>query len=153
MNFQLRSLFRDPFCHFISWDPLLSFGEKKIFFIIGGNASKAGIIDALSDLRPKYLLVDEIEHLKSEYQTMLLSLMETGILTQTMHKKVRQIYLKTWVTWLKYRMRWKRRVRMNNIIAITLSTISMRHCYYRLILRLQHDTYYWKPVADLIPLW
>jgi len=28
---------------------------------------------------------------------MLLSLMETGILTQTMHSKVRQIQLKTWV--------------------------------------------------------
>ena len=28
---------------------------------------------------------------------MLLSLMETGILTQTMHKKIRQTHLKTWV--------------------------------------------------------
>jgi MoxR-like ATPase len=73
------------------------FGKKKVFFTIGGNASKAGIIDALFDLRPKYLLVDEIEHLKPEYQTMLLSLMETGLLTQTMHKKVRQTNLKTWV--------------------------------------------------------
>jgi MoxR-like ATPase len=76
---------------------LETFGQKKVFFIIGGNASKAGIIDVLVDLRPKYLLVDEIEHLKSEYQTMLLSLMETGILTQTMHKKVRQTNMKTWV--------------------------------------------------------
>jgi MoxR-like ATPase len=76
---------------------LETFGQKKVFFIIGGNASKAGIIDALFDLRPKYLLVDEIEHLKSEYQTMLLSLMETEILTQTMHRKVRQTNLKTWV--------------------------------------------------------
>jgi len=48
-------------------------------------------------MRPKYLLVDEIEHLKSEYQTILLSLMETGILTQTLHKKIRQTQLKTWV--------------------------------------------------------
>jgi len=72
-------------------------GQKKVFFIIGSNASKACIIDDLFDLRPKYLLVDEIEHLKSEYQTMLLSLMETGILTQTMHGKVRQTNMKTWV--------------------------------------------------------
>jgi Holliday junction resolvasome RuvABC ATP-dependent DNA helicase subunit len=72
-------------------------GEKKTFFTLGGNASKAGIIDVLFDIRPKYLLVDEIEHLKSEYQTMLLSLMETGILTQTMHRKIRQTQLKTWV--------------------------------------------------------
>jgi MoxR-like ATPase len=48
-------------------------------------------------MQPKYLLIDEIEHLKREYQTTLLSLMETGILTQTMHSKVRQIQLKTWV--------------------------------------------------------
>jgi Holliday junction DNA helicase RuvB len=76
---------------------LEGFGAKKSFFTVGGNASKSGMIDVLFDMRPKYLLIDEIEHLKSEYQTMLLSLMETGILTQTMHKKLRETYLKTWV--------------------------------------------------------
>jgi MoxR-like ATPase len=74
-----------------------TFGEKKAFFTVGGNASKSGMIDVLFDMRPKYLLIDEIEYLKPEYQTTLLSLMETGILTQTMHSKVRQIHLKTWV--------------------------------------------------------
>jgi MoxR-like ATPase len=72
-------------------------GEKKAFFTVGGNASKSGLTDVLFDMLPKYLLVDEIEHLRPEHQTMLLSLMETGILTQTMHKKVRQTRLKTWV--------------------------------------------------------
>jgi MoxR-like ATPase len=76
---------------------LEAFGSTKAFFTVGGNASKSGMIDVLFDMQPKYLLVDEIEHLKPEYQTMLLSLMETGILTQTMHKKVRQTKLKTWV--------------------------------------------------------
>jgi MoxR-like ATPase len=76
---------------------LEEFEWNKAFFAAGGNASKSGIIDVLFDMRPRYLLIDEIEHLKSEYQTMLLSLMETGILTQTMHKKVRQTHLKTWV--------------------------------------------------------
>ncbi len=74
---------------------LETFGEEKAFFTIGGNASKSGMIDVLFDMQPKYLLVDEIEHLKPEYQTMLLSLMETGILTQTMHSKVRHIHLRT----------------------------------------------------------
>jgi MoxR-like ATPase len=55
------------------------------------------MIDVLFEMRPKYLLVDEIEHLKPEYQTMLLSLMETGLVTQTMHKKLRQTYLRSWV--------------------------------------------------------
>jgi Holliday junction DNA helicase RuvB len=76
---------------------LETFGEKKAFFTVGGNASKSGLIDMLFDLQPKYLLVDEIEHLKPEYQTTLLSLMETGILTQTMHSKVRHTQLKTWI--------------------------------------------------------
>src|SRR5215469_147430 len=67
------------------------------FFTVGGNSSKSGLIDVLFDMQPKYLLVDEIEHLKPEYQTTLLSLMETGILTQTMHSKVRHTHLKTWV--------------------------------------------------------
>jgi holliday junction DNA helicase RuvB len=68
---------------------LQTFGEKKAFFTVGGNASKSGLIDVLFDMQPKYLLVDEIEHLKPEYQTTLLPLMENGILTQTMHSKVR----------------------------------------------------------------
>jgi Holliday junction resolvasome RuvABC ATP-dependent DNA helicase subunit len=71
------------------------FGEKEAFFALGGNASKSGMIDVLFEMRPKYLLIDEIEHLKPEYQTMLLSLMETGIVIQTIHKKLRQTYLKT----------------------------------------------------------
>ena len=74
---------------------LNTFGEKKAFFTVGGNASKSGLMDVLFDLQPKYLLVDEIEHLKPEYQTTLLSLMETRILTQTVHSKVRHIHLKT----------------------------------------------------------
>jgi len=73
------------------------FGEKNVFFTVGGNASKSGMIDVLFNMQPKYLLIDEIEHLKPEYQTTLLSLMETGILTQAMHSKIRQAHLKTWV--------------------------------------------------------
>ena len=76
---------------------LQTFGEKKAFFTVGSNASKSGLIDVLFNTQPSYLLIDEIEHLKPEYQTTLLSLMETGILAQTMHSKVRQMHLKTWV--------------------------------------------------------
>jgi Holliday junction DNA helicase RuvB len=76
---------------------LKTFGGEKAFFTVGGNASKSGLLDVLFDMRPKYLLIDEIEHLKPEYQTTLLSLMEIGILTQTIHKRIRQTQLKTWV--------------------------------------------------------
>jgi Holliday junction resolvasome RuvABC ATP-dependent DNA helicase subunit len=64
---------------------LETFGERKAFFTVGGNASKSGLIDVLFDMQPYYLLIDEIEHLKPEYQTTLLSLMETGILSQPGH--------------------------------------------------------------------
>jgi len=61
-----------------SWKCVLEiFGEKEVFFALGGTASRSGMIDVLFEMRPKYLLIDEIEHLKPEYQTMLLSLMET----------------------------------------------------------------------------
>ena len=76
---------------------LETFGEKKALFTVGGNTSKSGLVDVLFDMQPKYLLIDEIEHLKPDYQTTLLSLMETGILTQTMHSKVRHTHLKIWV--------------------------------------------------------
>jgi MoxR-like ATPase len=76
---------------------LEAYGSTKAYFTVGGNASKSGMIDVLFDMGPKYLLYDEIEHLKPEYQIMLLSLMETGIVTQAMHKKLRQTKLKTWV--------------------------------------------------------
>ena len=36
--------------------------------------------------------------LRSEYQTILLSLMKTGKLTQSMHNKLRQTHMKTWVS-------------------------------------------------------
>jgi holliday junction DNA helicase RuvB len=105
----IRSLNSEESVHFLIVGPpgqaktlflkciLRTFGEKKAFFTVGGNASKSGLIDVLFDMQPKYLLIDEIEHLKPEYQTTLLSLMETGILTQTMYSKIRQIHLKTWV--------------------------------------------------------
>lgn len=72
--------------------------RKETFFTVGGNASKSGIIDVLFDLRPKYLLIDEIEHLRSGYLTILLSLMEAGTLTQTLHNKVRQAKYWYWLT-------------------------------------------------------
>jgi hypothetical protein len=47
-----------------------AFGGEA-FFTVGGNTSKSGLIGIFFDLRPKYLLVDEIEHLKAEYQTIV----------------------------------------------------------------------------------
>jgi MoxR-like ATPase len=81
---------------------LETFGEKKGFFTVGGNASKSGLLDVLFNMQPKYLLIDEIEYLKPEYQTMLLSLMETAISTQTIHSKVRHIQGADYSNYCKY---------------------------------------------------
>ncbi|MFZ0513456.1 MAG: hypothetical protein WAM14_17755 [Candidatus Nitrosopolaris sp.] len=38
---------------------------------MGGNASRSGMIDILFDMRPKYLLIDEIEHPRPEWSIRL----------------------------------------------------------------------------------
>ena len=55
------------------------------------------MIDYLFVKRPRYLIVDEIEHMPMKDQTALLSLMETGILAETKFQKTRNTHLKTWV--------------------------------------------------------
>ena len=54
-------------------------------------------MDYLFEARPRYLLVDEIEHMPMRDQTALLSLMETGIIAETKFQKIRKTQLKTWV--------------------------------------------------------
>jgi Holliday junction DNA helicase RuvB len=55
------------------------------------------MIDYLFDKRPRYLIVDEIEHMPMKDQTALLSLMEAGIISETKFQKTRNTHLKTWV--------------------------------------------------------
>ena len=56
------------------------------------------MVDYLFENKPKYLLIDEIDKMPAKDQTFLLNLMETGILTETKHKKTRTATnAKTWV--------------------------------------------------------
>ncbi len=61
--------------------------------ILGGTASKVGIIDILFDYRPILLLLDEFEHLNPRDYTILLSLCETRIISETKHGKTRRMEL------------------------------------------------------------
>jgi Holliday junction DNA helicase RuvB len=70
---------------------------ERSFFTLGSHSTKAGMIDYLFENRPRYLLIDEIEHMPYKDQTILLSLMETGILSETKSQKTRNTQLKTWV--------------------------------------------------------
>jgi len=61
--------------------------------ILSGTASKVGIIDILFDYRPVLLLLDEFEHLNPRDYTILLSLCETRIISETKHGKTRRLEL------------------------------------------------------------
>jgi holliday junction DNA helicase RuvB len=68
------------------------------YFVDGSNTTKAGMIDYLFENKPKYLLIDEIDKMPSKDQTFLLNLMETGILTETKHRKTRTATnVKAWI--------------------------------------------------------
>ncbi len=61
--------------------------------ILGGTASKVGIVDILFDYQPVLLLLDEFEHLNPRDYTILLSLCETRVVSETKHGKRRRLEL------------------------------------------------------------
>ncbi len=70
---------------------------ERSYFTLGTHSTKSGMVDYLFEKRPRYLIIDEIEHMPIKDQTVLLSLMETGIIAETKHMKTRNSQLKTWV--------------------------------------------------------
>ncbi len=70
---------------------------ERSFFTLGSHSTKSGMVDYLFEKRPRYLIVDEIEHMPMRDQTALLSLMEAGIVAETKFQKTRNTQLKTWV--------------------------------------------------------
>ncbi|HLG37306.1 MAG TPA: ATP-binding protein, partial [Nitrososphaera sp.] len=70
---------------------------ERSHFTLGSHSTKSGMIDYLFEKRPRYLIVDEIEHMPMRDQTALLSLMETGIVSEMKFQKTRNTQLKTWI--------------------------------------------------------
>lgn len=70
---------------------------ERSYFTLGSHSTKSGMIDYLFEKRPRYLVVDEIEHMPMKDQTALLSLMETGIIAETKFQRTRNTQIKTWV--------------------------------------------------------
>jgi len=64
-------------------------------YILGSQATKAGIADLLFDTRPSILLVDEIDRIGTKDIAILLSLMQTGIIVETKWGKRRELKLGT----------------------------------------------------------
>src|SRR5215218_9356040 len=75
--------------------------KDKAYFTIGAHSTKAGMLDYLFEKRPRFLLIDEIEHMPAKDQAVLLSLMQSQIISETkcctyidrLHSR-----LPTWVT-------------------------------------------------------
>jgi holliday junction DNA helicase RuvB len=68
--------------------------KDKSHFTIGAHSTKAGMLDYLFECRPRILLIDEIEHMPPKDQAILLSLMQSQVISETKHKKTRQTQLK-----------------------------------------------------------
>ena len=69
----------------------------RSYFTLGSHSTRSGMLEYLFERRPRYLIVDEIENMGIKDQTALLSLMETGIVSETKFQKTRNTQLKTWV--------------------------------------------------------
>jgi AAA domain (dynein-related subfamily) len=68
--------------------------KDKAFFTIGAHTTKAGMLDYLFERRPRILLIDEIKHMPAKDQVVLLSLMQSQIISETKYRKIRQTQLK-----------------------------------------------------------
>lgn len=55
--------------------------NDKAYFTIGAHSTKAGMLEYLFEKRPRIVLIDEIEHMPAKDQAVLLSLMQSQILS------------------------------------------------------------------------
>jgi hypothetical protein len=65
------------------------------YFTYGSNSTKAGMVDYISEHKPKFIFIDEIDKMPNKDQTFLLNLMETGIVSETKYQKTRNAPAKT----------------------------------------------------------
>ena len=68
--------------------------KDRAYFTIGAHSTKAGMLDYLFEKRSRFLLIDEIEHMPAKDQAVLLSLMQSQIISETKYGKTRQTQLK-----------------------------------------------------------
>lgn len=102
-----RSLKSNEPIHILMWGPPSS--AKTLFlmelsrissavYTLGSSSTKAGLADLLLKHNPKLLLIDEIEKMvKMSDYAILLSVTETGVISETKYRKRRAGRLKLWV--------------------------------------------------------
>jgi Holliday junction DNA helicase RuvB len=65
---------------------------------LGSTSSKAGLRQVLMELQPRYLLIDELDKISSTMDyAVLLSVMESGIVTKDLFNGHEEVHLATWV--------------------------------------------------------
>jgi Holliday junction DNA helicase RuvB len=74
---------------------LMELARLGVPYILGSQASRAGIAELLFDTQPQILLVDEIDRIGTRDISVLLSLMATGLVSETKHGKQREITIET----------------------------------------------------------
>jgi len=74
---------------------LLELARLGAPYVLGSQSTKAGIADLLFDTEPQILLVDEIDRIGTKDIAVLLSLAQTGIVSETKHGKRREVHLNT----------------------------------------------------------
>jgi len=74
---------------------LLELSRTGAPYILGSQSTKAGVADLLFDTEPEILLVDEIDRIGTKDIAVLLSLTQTGIVSETKSGKRREIKLRT----------------------------------------------------------
>jgi Holliday junction DNA helicase RuvB len=67
-------------------------------YLLGGTSTKAGIRDLIFDHKPQYIIIDEIDKIRSAADlSVLLSIMESGRLVSAKHENFQQVVHKCWV--------------------------------------------------------
>ncbi len=51
-------------------------------YALGGSSSRAGIADFLINFQPRFLIIDELDKMKREDFSVLLSLMQSGVVAR-----------------------------------------------------------------------
>ncbi len=66
-------------------------------YVLGSGTTKVGLAEFLIERRPRFLIIDEIDKMNYKDTAVLLSLMETGIVSRVKHNYRISVKLKTWV--------------------------------------------------------
>jgi len=70
---------------------------KGSSYHVGSSSTKAGLTQFLLDRRPRILLVDEFDKMDRDDLACLLSLMESGKVSETKYRRRREEYMDVWV--------------------------------------------------------